>query len=152
MNWSGWDQLFCSYFADVCKTTLSAVLEEEGFTLTRSTETGESFYARDQFELEFDYFIESYPNYELLISVLETPHENSLNVSYSRYIPYWLLIENKALIDELTRLTFSSEKELSDALLRIYNEATPVYKKPVWTNQNLFNEKYEAFQRFNQML
>lgn len=152
MDWNGWDVLFCSYFASVCEASLSEILEKEGFIFSRSTESGRTFFSQDKFELKISYLIESAPNYELLISLYEKPKENSLNENYSRSIPYWFLIENVALMDELARLTFSSEKELYHALLRIYNEAILVYMKPVWINPNLFNEKYEAFQRFNQTL
>lgn len=152
MEVNEWSQLSCSYFSSVCLSTLSNHLLVDGFDVSHVSDTGNVLFIRENYGLLFEQISEFSPKYYLNVLIKSMPKDLNQMSSLSQYIPLWFLIQDEILRNDLVLLAFTSQDELIHLLLKVYNEAILVYAKPVWNNPNLFAEKYEAFQRFNQTL
>lgn len=142
---TGWDQLHCPFFHEICLSTLEDYFHSEGFLRHHADRIGGVVFESGECFLEVSYEAETIPRYSptLVIGLGSDSYDKELLITG---VPFWFLIPSTSDSSKYTFWKFGTEAELATVLNRIKNEVFQIFGSPLWRDTKALKE---AVTRFN---
>jgi hypothetical protein len=140
---NGWERLICPYFASTCRRVLGKYLEDNGFTETGLNEIKGVVFSRFGIFLEISYELELVPQ---ALSVVLGIGDDKYDVGgHPCCVPYWHLLPRDRSEHRGEQITFETESDLENLLLRFKDGFLEPYAKPLWLNLDRLEKAIENF-------
>lgn len=143
MSKSGWDEMLCNYFYDLCIRVLGRYFYDLDFVPQENKIGGVVFKNKDVF-VEISYSADSFPNYFLRI-VVGVGSEAYNEQGQFTGIPLWSVISEDSEESNFFGLTFSNEKELEDMLEYLRSHVLEKYMVPLWQDSRWLEKEQKRF-------
>ena len=141
---TGWEQLRCTYFHDICLHVFEDYFSSEGFLFHRLDEIGGVVFESEKCYVEISYEAETYPHYSptIVIGICSNVRNENLSVTG---VPFWFLITFTYEASKYTFWRFGMEEELFVVLERIKNDVIKPFGPPLWENVELLKKAIRQF-------
>jgi len=142
MSKSGWEQLNCQYFANVCRRVLGALLGAQGFAERGLTPGGGVIFSKGDVALELNYDVSRYPRYFVTawLSLGDWVHRGN-------GVPLWYMLSNEHPYREGTHWNFHNEEELFRVLSEVKADFVEAILIPLLDSQDALERLIDRFRR-----
>lgn len=147
MNENDWDQLYCSYFGEVCLSELAPPLGGDGFVAIRVEDHGAVIFKRSEVFMEIGYEVESSPNYTptLVVGIGDSKYGKA---GKCMGVPLWFVMTDGEPSSKYPIWKFSTRQQLQELLRKLKSEVLDRYARPLWLHIGLLETAVRNFQEY----
>ena len=121
MTTSGWEQLDCEFFTEVCRRVLNDYLQDLSFLERRTTPRGGVVYNHSDLFLEFSYDTNLFQSYSIRVNFGIGDGAYSDLGDYNG-VPMWYILPKDHPYTQKVHWTFKTEHELESVLAEIQRD------------------------------